>query len=61
MVGMHLSTRKFRHMKKKVFGRNHTKDYQKPPDMDDVVDQENAEKSVDTYDQFFGTEICLPG
>ena len=28
--------------------------------MDDVVDQENYEKSVDTYDQFVGAEVCLP-
>ena len=28
--------------------------------MDNVVDQENAEKSVDTYDQFLGSEACLP-
>ena len=30
------------------------------PDMDDVVNQENAEKAVDTYDQFVSTEVCLP-
>ena len=30
------------------------------PDMDNVVDQENAEKAVDTNDQFFGPEVCLP-
>ena len=24
------------------------------------MDQENSEKSVDTYDQFFGAEVCLP-
>ena len=30
------------------------------PDMGDVVDQENAEKSVDTYYQFVGAEVCLP-
>ena len=28
--------------------------------MEDAVDQENAEKSVDTYDKFVGTEVCLP-
>ena len=28
--------------------------------MDDVVDQENSEKSVDTYDHFVGAELCLP-
>ena len=28
--------------------------------MDDVVDQENSEKDVDTYDQFVGTEVYLP-
>ena len=30
------------------------------PDMDDVMDQENSEKDVDIYDQFFGAELCLP-
>ena len=30
-------------------------------DMDDVVDQENSEKAVDTYDRFVGAEVCLPG
>ena len=30
------------------------------PDMDDVVDQENNEKSVDTYYPFVGDEVCLP-
>ena len=30
------------------------------PDRDDVVDQENSEKDVYTYDQLFGAEICLP-
>ena len=24
------------------------------------MDQDNAEKSVDTYDHFFGAEVCLP-
>ena len=28
--------------------------------MDDVLDQENSEKHVDTYDQFVGAELCLP-
>ena len=28
--------------------------------MDDVVDQENSEKAVYTYDQFVGAEVCLP-
>ena len=28
--------------------------------MDDVVDQEHTEKSVDTYDQFVGDEVCQP-
>ena len=28
--------------------------------MDDVVDQENDENYVDTYDQFVGAEVCLP-
>ena len=28
--------------------------------MGDVVDQENAEKSVDTYYQFVGAEVCIP-
>ena len=28
-------------------------------DMDDVVDQENSEKAVDTYDQFVGAEVCI--
>ena len=28
--------------------------------MDNVVDQENSEKAVDTYDQFVGAEACLP-
>ena len=28
--------------------------------MDDVVDQENSEKAVDTYDQFVGTDVGLP-
>ena len=28
--------------------------------MDDVVDQENNEKSVDAYDQFVGAEVFLP-
>ena len=30
------------------------------PDMVNVVDQENYEKTVDTYDQFIGAEVCLP-
>ena len=30
------------------------------PDMEDVMDQENAEKAVDTYDQFVGAEVFLP-
>ena len=30
------------------------------PDTDDVVDQENDEKAVYTYDWFFGAELCLP-
>ena len=29
------------------------------PDMDDVVDKENYEKSIDTNDQFFVAEVCL--
>ena len=29
--------------------------------MDDVVDQENSENSVDTYDQFVGAKVFLPG
>ena len=29
-------------------------------EMDDVVDQENYEKSVNTYDQFVGAELCIP-
>ena len=29
------------------------------PDVEDVVYQENYEKAVDTYDQFFGAEVCL--
>ena len=29
------------------------------PGMYDVVDQENHEKSVDTYDQFVGSEVCI--
>ena len=29
------------------------------PDMENVVDQENSEKSFDTYDQFVGAEVCL--
>ena len=28
--------------------------------MDDVMDQENAEKYVDTYNQFVRAEVCLP-
>ena len=28
--------------------------------MDDVLDQENSEKDVDTYDQFVGAEVCIP-
>ena len=28
--------------------------------MDNALDKENAEKAVDTYDQFFGAEVCLP-
>ena len=27
--------------------------------MDKVLDQESAEKAVDTYDQFVGYELCL--
>ena len=27
--------------------------------MENVVDQENSEKSFDTYDQFVGAEVCL--
>ena len=37
--------------------------YQVLPDsseMDEVMDQENDEKAVDTYDQFVGTEVCIP-
>ena len=37
--------------------------YQRLPDsteMDNVVDQENSVKAVDTYDQFFGDEVCIP-
>ena len=30
------------------------------PDIDEVVDQENAEKAVDTYDKFVGAEVCIP-
>ena len=30
------------------------------PDIDDVVYQENSEKSVDIYDQFVGVEVCIP-
>ena len=30
------------------------------PDMGDVVDQENSENSVETYDQFVGAQLCLP-
>ena len=30
------------------------------PNMDDIMDQENPEKAVDTYDQFFGAEVSLP-
>ena len=29
------------------------------PEMDDVVNQENDEKAIDTYDQFVGAEVCL--
>ena len=29
------------------------------PYMDDVVDEENSENSVDSYDQFLGAEVCL--
>ena len=28
--------------------------------MCDVLDQENSDKSGDTYDHFFGAEVCLP-
>ena len=28
--------------------------------MDNVMYQENPKKAVDTYDQFVGTEVCLP-
>ena len=28
--------------------------------MENVTDQENAEKAVDKYDQFVGAEVCLP-
>ena len=28
--------------------------------MDDSVDQENAEKFFETYDQFFGAELSIP-
>ena len=28
--------------------------------MDDVLDQEESEKFVETYDQFVGTEVCIP-
>ena len=28
--------------------------------MDDVMNQENSENSFDTYDQFFGAEVCIP-
>ena len=28
--------------------------------MDEVANQENDEKSIGTYDQFVGTEVCLP-
>ena len=28
--------------------------------MDNVPDQENSEKAVDTYDHFVGTELYLP-
>ena len=27
--------------------------------MDNVVDQEYSKKAVDTYDKFFGAEVCL--
>ena len=30
------------------------------PNMDDVVDQENSEKDVATYDQFIGADVCPP-
>ena len=30
------------------------------PYMDNAVNQENTEKAVDTYDQFVGTEVCVP-
>ena len=29
--------------------------------MENVADQENAEKTVDNYDQFVGANLCLPG
>ena len=28
--------------------------------IDNVVDQENSEKAVDTYDQFLGADVCIP-
>ena len=28
--------------------------------MYNVVDQENYEKAVDTYDWFLGADVCLP-
>ena len=28
--------------------------------MDNVADQGNSEKYVDTYDQFVGADVCLP-
>ena len=55
---MNSSTSKFCHKKKKW-----EEPYQllpDSPDMYDVADQDNSEKDVDTYDEFFGPEICLP-
>ena len=28
--------------------------------MYEVVEQENAEKFIDTYDKFFSADLCLP-
>ena len=30
------------------------------PEIDDVIDQENYEMIVDTYDKFVDAELCLP-
>ena len=58
MEWMHLSTRKFRHKKKNMLGRNHTRDYQALLTFTRPWIKQ-SEKAVDTCDQFVEDDVCI--